>query len=94
MARFRQGGELFFRGASPSWSLVGYGAVSTVQCGQGWRGSSNAYVRSFWCKNLRNFSKFMVCPHEQGEGQCRYFADEGEGSVFAIMCGRKFKREL
>jgi len=35
-----------------------------VQCGQ--RGSSDAYVRTFWCKKIANFSKFVVCLHGQG----------------------------
>jgi len=30
-----------------------------------------------------DFSKFMVCPHEQG-----HFADRGGGQSFAILCGR------
>jgi len=34
--------------------------------GQGRRGSSDADVRTFWRKILKDFSKFMVCPHGQG----------------------------
>jgi len=30
-------------------------------------GSSYVDVRTFWCKKLRIFSKYMVYPHGQGE---------------------------
>jgi len=45
------------------------------------RGSSDVEVRTFWCKKTSNFSKFMLCPHGQGEGglsQCEQFSDKGE----------------
>jgi len=46
-----------------------------VQCGQAGRGgSSDANVRTFWCKKTPNFSKFMVCPNGQGcLSQCGHF---------------------
>jgi len=65
------------------------GGRGYVQCGRfsdkGGRGSlfsASADVRTFWCKNLRIFRKFMVCPQGQGEGS----------QFFAILCGRLYGR--
>jgi len=38
--------------------------------------SSDADLHTFWCKNLQDFSKSMLCTHGQG------------GQFFAILCGR------
>jgi len=54
-------------------------------------GSSDAVVRTFWCKKTPDFSKFMVCPHRQRElSQRGQFADKWGrgGEFFAILCGR------
>jgi len=44
-----------------------------VQCGQGVGGSSDAYIRTFWCEKTPEFSKFMVCPQgqERDLSQCK-----------------------
>jgi len=60
-------------------------------------GSSDADVRTVWCKKLRIFRKFMVCPHGQGGGrlsQCGHFANKEEGQFFAILCGLFYGRLL
>jgi len=47
-------------------------------------GSSDADVRTFWCKH-NGFFEFMVCSHGQGEGvlsRCGHFANKEEGSIF------------
>jgi len=53
-------------------------------------GSSDAYVRSFWCKPS-GFLKFMVCT-DKGEGVKpvqTFCGQAGMGSqFFAILCGR------
>jgi len=63
--------------------------VRVVQCGlfagKGRGASSNADVRSFWCKTL-DFSKFMVCPHEQGERGWAS-ADKERGVDFRDLSG-------
>jgi len=46
------------------------------------RGSSHADVHTFRLKKTPDFSKFMVCPHEQGGlSQCGHFAAKGERRV-------------
>jgi len=44
--------------------------------------SSDADVRIFWCKKASDFSKFMVCPHRQGEGG---------GEPVRIFCGQGWR---
>jgi len=47
-------------------------------------GSSDADGRTFWCNKTPDFSKFMVCPHGQGEVESvrTFFGQEGKGSIF------------
>jgi len=42
----------------------GEGVCSVRIRGKG--SSSDADVRTFWCKKTPDFSKFMMCPHGQG----------------------------
>jgi len=46
----------------------------------------------FLAQKTSEFSKFMVCPHEQGEGlsKCRHFADKGEGVIFSDFVRTSF----
>jgi len=43
---------------------------------------SDADVRTFWCKNLWIFLKFMVCPHGQGRGEGSSQCGQGERGQF------------
>jgi len=59
------------------------------------RRSSDADVRTFWCKKVRIFSKFMVWPQSariRRKGmlkQCGRFSGKGgRGQFFMILCGR------
>jgi len=57
--------------------------------GQGGRGSSNADVRTFWCKNLGFFEIYGLSAQireEEVESQWGLFEDKGEGF---FRCGRR-----
>jgi len=58
-------------------------SINDVRSQEGGRVSSDADIRTFWCKNFGFFEIFMVCPHEQGElSHYGYFSDKEEGSIF------------
>jgi len=53
-------------------------------------GSSDADVRTFWCKKLHIWI-FMVSPQGQGVEPVRTFCKQGRGGqFFTILCGRPF----
>jgi len=53
------------------------------------RGSSDADVRTFWCKKIRTFRNLSCVRKDKGVGQCGHISDKGgEGQFFAILCGR------
>jgi len=56
------------------------------------KSSSDSDVRTFWRKKLPDFSKVMVCPHEQeGLSQCGHFSDKGGAGVsFSRFCADVF----
>jgi len=55
-------------------------------------GSSDVDARTFWCKNIRINSKFVVCPYGQGEEGA--VEPMRRGQFFAIVCGRPLRRHL
>jgi len=60
-------------------------------------GSSDADIRTFWCKKHRIFRNLWCICTDKGGGmlnQCGHFADKGEGQFFAILCGRPLKDVL
>jgi len=45
----------------------------------------------FLVQKTSNFSKFMMCSHEQGARECEHFVDKGESGVnFSKFCADVF----
>jgi len=80
-------------GPSIKESTIRGGRVCPVRtfCGQGREGFFRCRRPHFLVQKTSEFSKFMVCPHEQGERveSVGHFSDKGEGcQIFAILCIR------
>jgi len=50
--------------------------------------SSDADVRTFWCKKLQTFQIYGVSARKRGVEPVRTFCGQGEGQSFATLCKR------